>query len=81
MPNITKLREKVDKTDSKLINVLEERFKITNQMMVFKDSKNILRTDKIREREIIKKLQNKTNLSQEFIEKIMNIVFEEAKNA
>jgi len=74
-------RKKIDKLDITLIDLLEKRFKITKEIMNLKDTAKIPRTDSLREHEIIEDLQKKSKLDKDFVEKLMKLIFKEAKNA
>ncbi|PIN87538.1 hypothetical protein COV12_03385 [Candidatus Woesearchaeota archaeon CG10_big_fil_rev_8_21_14_0_10_32_24] len=74
-------RKKIDELNITLIDLLEKRFEITKEIMSLKDTIKIPRTDLLREQKIIEELQQKSNLDQEFVEKLMKLIFEEAKNA
>ena len=81
MKNLHELRNEVDELNIELIKLLEKRFDITKIMMNLKDEQGIQRTDKLREEEIVRELQKKSNLDEEFIENLMKLIFQEAKNA
>ena len=81
MKRISELRGKIDELDEELIILLEKRFQHTKKIMQIKDSNNLPRTNIIREQQIINTLHSKTNLNEELIRKMMNLIFEEAKNA
>ncbi|MBT3836074.1 chorismate mutase [Candidatus Woesearchaeota archaeon] len=81
MTNLIELRKEIDAINEQLMSLLEKRIEITKRVMSFKDKEGIERYDKIREQEIVGKLCNNHNLDKTFIEKIMKLIFEEAKNA
>jgi len=53
---LKKLRKEIDLVDRKIVNLLEQRFKIVDKIMKFKIKKGLNLTDKKREREIIENL-------------------------
>ena len=73
------LRKKINRFDNQLIKILEKRFKVCEKIGKYKLKNKILILDKKREKEIIKNSCKKTNLSQDFIKKLFNLVLKESK--
>ena len=80
MRNLKEDREILDKIDAEIIRLLEERMKIIKDVGLYKLNNNLNTEDKNREREIIKKLENK--IDGEFInivDPIYTSIFKESK--
>lgn len=78
---ISKLRKKIDKIDSQILELLSERFETAYEIGIIKREEEKKITDKSRENEIIAKL-NKLGLAHiryEFIEELFNLIFTESK--
>jgi len=73
------LRRQLNQIDNQLLQLLEARFEIINQVGEFKKDKGIPIEDLDREKEIIESKCAKTDLDEEFIKKLFNIIFEESK--
>ncbi len=76
---IINLRKKINKLDSKLIKILEKRFEVCKKIGKYKSKRGILILDKKREKEIIKNLCEKTNLSRDFVKKLLCLILGESK--
>jgi len=73
-------RREIDKIDSKLIKLLEKRFKIVSQMKFWKNKKRIKIEDKSRERQI-KNNYMKSNLPKSFVNGFFDLLFKEVKKS
>ncbi len=62
--DIEDLRTKIDLIDDEIINLLDERFKVTDEIGKIKKNKNILIQDNKREEEILKKIQKKSKIEE-----------------
>jgi len=69
MNEINELRRRIDKIDSGILKLLEERWAITNSIGRIKRRKGVEYYDPDREEEIIRKLTSKTKLNRTFVEK------------
>ncbi len=56
--NLEVLREKIDQIDDKLLELIQERFEIVNEVRKYKEENNILILDKDREKQIISRITN-----------------------
>ena len=73
-------RQKIDEIDSKLIETLDERFRLTWDVGLLKAENKLDPLDKVREAEILAKLRslcNKNTLNPDFIEEIFSRIMEE----
>lgn len=80
MRNLKEDREILDKIDTEIIRLLEERMKIIKDVGLYKLNNNLNTEDKNREKEIIKKLENK--IDEEFkdiVDPIYTSIFKESK--
>ena len=75
---LEELRDKIDNIDEDIIKLLIERFEVVEQIMSLKSEIE----DKNRENEILKKLDDLTNETnnQEFFTELYKFIFEESKN-
>ncbi|MBT3395287.1 chorismate mutase [archaeon] len=71
---IIKLRKKLDLLDNKLSSILTKRIGVANKIATIKKQNNIEKKDLGREKEIITRLQSKTEQS-DLIKKIYKIIF------
>ena len=81
MRNLKEDREILDKIDAEIIRLLEERMKIIKDVGLYKLNNNLNTEDKNREREIIKKLENK--IDEEFkniVDPIYTSIFKKVKS-
>ena len=76
---LEKLRKKIDKTDKKLLKMIEARFKITNKIGEYKMKNNIPVQNKKREQEIIRERQKETGLDKSFIKNFYSLLFKESR--
>ena len=73
-------RQKIDEIDSKLIETLDERFRLTWDVGLLKAKNKLDPLDKVREAEKLAKLRslcNKNTLNPDFIEEIFSRIMEE----
>lgn len=77
---IKNLRNKIDEIDSNLISLIENRKKITKELIETKISSSIPVFDENREKNIIEKITSKqTELNPNFVNKFFNLIFEDSK--
>ena len=76
---LVKLRNKINKIDSKLVNLLKKRFEIAKKVGKYKLKKGLAVEDKKREQEIINAKCKKTSLSKSFTKKLLSLIFVESK--
>ena len=80
MRNLKEDREILDKIDAEIIRLLEERMKIIKDVGLYKLNNNLNTEDKNREREIIKKLENKIDGEfKDIVDPIYTSIFKESK--
>ena len=80
MRNLKEDREILDKIDSEIIRLLEERMKIIKDVGLYKLNNNLNTEDKNREKEIIKNLENKIDGEfKNIIDPIYTSIFKESK--
>lgn len=77
MKKLEEIRNQINSHDYILYKTLEERFKLCQKISYYKDIYNIKNT--VREKEIIETIQTHSTLDKEFVEKLMNLIFEESK--
>lgn len=73
-------RNSIDNIDASVINMLAERFKITQKVGIYKAKHNLSPADKSREREQIarlRKLSEEAQLDPDFSEKFLDFIIEE----
>ena len=73
-------RQKIDEIDSKLIETLDERFRLTWDVGLLKAENKLDPLDKVREAEKLAKLRSlcsKNTLNPDFIEEIFSRIMEE----
>jgi len=76
-------RKSIDNIDAAIINMLAERFKITQKVGVYKAKYNLKPADKKRESEQIsrlRKLSKDAQLDPDFSEKFLDFIIEEVIN-
>ena len=73
------LREEINNLDQELLELLEERFVLCEEIGELKKEQNISIEDKHREQEIIETKANSTSLRKEFVEQLFNLIFSESK--
>lgn len=80
MRNLKEDREILDKIDSEIIKLLEERMKIIKDVGLYKLNNNLNTEDKNREKEIIKKLENEIDSEfKNIVDPIYTSIFKESK--
>lgn len=80
MRNLKEEREILDKIDAEIIRLLEERMTIIKDVGLYKLNNNLNTEDKNREREIIKKLENKIDGEfKDIVDPIYTSIFKESK--
>ena len=78
---LDELRSKIDKCDNKILNLLDDRFKIALKIGKLKKDKNLLIEHKDRENEILKRLANNSdNIDLRHIENIFKKIFKVSKD-
>jgi 3-deoxy-7-phosphoheptulonate synthase / chorismate mutase len=80
--DINLLRDKIDKIDSAIIELLSERKRISELLIKSKKTKNLPVEDLNRENEIISKLQANSNnyLQAEFVSNLYSMIFKNSKS-
>ncbi|MBM3233886.1 chorismate mutase [Candidatus Pacearchaeota archaeon] len=76
---MTELRREIDKTDAKILKLIEKRFEISKKIGEIKKENHIPVEDCERENEIINKEANNSRLSRKFISELFNLIFKESK--
>lgn len=71
-------RKKIDKIDSKLVKLLEKRFRVVSQVKSWKKKNKVNIEDKTRERQIKEKYA-KSKLPKGFVSRFFDLLFREAK--
>jgi len=77
---LTEYRNSIDNIDAAVINMLAERFKITQKVGIYKARHNLPPADKSRESEQIARLRKLSEEAQhdpDFSEKFLDIIIEE----
>jgi monofunctional chorismate mutase len=64
---VEKLREKIDKVDSKIVALLEERLDLARKIGAVKRKKNLQIEDSERERQVLGKVTKDTKLNKAFV--------------
>jgi monofunctional chorismate mutase len=77
---LKKLRSEIDRIDSKILSLLEKRWKTTKKIGKVKKSMSAEYYDPKREKEIIKKVSEKTILDRNFVRKIFTGIMEYCRN-
>jgi len=76
---IKELRQNVDKVDDQIVELLEKRFKISEEVGKYKKGNGLEIENLNREKEIIDKRIKESGLSREFVESFFQLIFEESK--
>jgi chorismate mutase len=71
---IEQLREKIDKVDSKIVQLLEERVDLVKKIGEAKRKHDLPIVDQRRESEVLIKVTQKTKLNQAFVKKIFESI-------
>lgn len=75
---LKKFRKQIDKIDQKIINLLENRFLISQKIAEFKKNSKI--KNSLREQEILNNWHSKIKISSiEFTNKIVNLILKESR--
>lgn len=77
------IRTKIDSIDDKLISLLAKRFSLVQRVGLIKNINNQAIEDKIREKEILKRVTKqaqKLNIPKEFITRLFQNIISESKN-
>ena len=77
--DLLELRARITEADNEIIEALELRMKLTEEIAEYKKEKNLPIEDKKREKEIISDRKLQTALSQQFIEDLFQLIFKESK--
>ena len=80
--NLKELREKIDKTDKKLVKILAERFVLTKEVGEYKKSRDLKALAEKREEQIFKtreKWAKELDLNPILIKKIFTMIIKEVK--
>ncbi|EGC83188.1 shikimate kinase [Anaerococcus hydrogenalis] len=80
MEDIKDIRENINKVDDKIIKLLEERFDLSKKVRAYKISHNKKVYDPIREKEILKKIQEKNPEYGKYFVKIYQEIMDQSKN-
>ncbi|MCX6695362.1 MAG: chorismate mutase [Candidatus Altiarchaeota archaeon] len=70
------LREKIDRVDSRILELIEERVEIAKKIGVVKRKKGLPIVDQEREQKILSDVTGKTKLDKQFIKKIFREIME-----
>ena len=77
--NLDSLRNKVDEIDSQLFNLLEERFKVSKLIGIYKKERGLKIEDKDRENDLMDKRKKLSNLPEDFVNKLFELILYESK--
>lgn len=80
MDDIKDIRENINKVDDEIIKLLEERFDLSKKVRAYKISHNKKVYDPIREKEILKKIQEKNPEYGKYFVKIYQEIMDQSKN-
>jgi chorismate mutase len=75
---IEDIRKKIDVADRKILDSIEERFELVNDIARIKKSKGLPIRDLKREEEVIKSKFALTELPEEFVAKLYRLLIDEA---
>jgi monofunctional chorismate mutase len=76
---IEEMREKIDRIDLRIVNLLEERVDLVKKIGESKRKHNLPISDPKREQEVLIKVSSSTKLEQGFIKKIFGSIIEYCK--
>lgn len=76
---LEELRAKITETDNDIIEALELRMKLAEEVAEFKRENDISIEDKTRESQIINDRKLQTSLNEQFVEDIFKLIFKESK--
>lgn len=74
------LREEINNLDQELIEILEERFALCEEIAEIKKDAGLKVEDKSREADILKTKINQTSMNPEFVKNIFALIFAESKS-
>lgn len=77
--NLVELRQEINKIDAKLLELLEKRFSISSEIGRYKLVNGLAVEDKKREEEIIANRISSSELDEEFIKNLFELIFAESK--
>lgn len=77
---IQEFRGELDNIDKEILNLLEKRFQICQQIGEYKKQNNLPIEDLEREKQIIENKIQLTDLPAEFIENLYNLIFTQSKD-
>ena len=75
---LQELRKKIDAIDKHLLEDLEERFELINDVARLKKSKGLPIVDKEREEDLIKSKYGLTELPEDFVAKLFRLIINES---
>ena len=76
---ILNLRKEIDRIDKEVLQSLEERFKITQEIGEIKNKEKFQIQDHTRENEMMGERTNQTELNEDFVEKLFLTILDESK--
>ncbi len=76
---ILALRTEIDNLDKELLQLLEERFKLTNEVGEIKKTEDIQVKDNKREEQLFESRIAQTNLDEKFVTKLFSTIMEESR--
>lgn len=82
MKNLQNFRKEIDKIDSEICRLIAKRFKITNQVGLYKIKNNLKFEDKKREKEMMDKFSEKSkklNIDYVLIQRIFRLIINKTK--
>lgn len=75
---IAEIRKKIDVVDKELLEKLEERFELANDIARIKKDKNLSLRDKERESEVIRSKYALTDLPEYFVARLFRLIMDES---
>jgi len=75
---LNEVRKKIDDVDQKILDLVEERFELVNDVARIKKSKGLPIRDLKREEDVIKGKYGLTELPEEFVAKLYRLLIDEA---
>jgi len=73
------IRAKITEADNDMIEALETRMKLAEEVAEYKRENDMSIEDRLRESQIINDRKQKTALNEQFIEDIFKLIFKESK--
>ncbi len=77
-PELDEVRKKIDETDKKILDLVEERFELVNDVARIKKKKGLPIRDLKREEDVIKSKYALTELPEDFVAKLYRLLIDEA---